>query len=337
MLEIDGSAGGGQLLRSSLSLAAVTDQQVTVTNVRGSRPDPGLKHQHLTAVEVLAEVCDADVDGAELGSEKVVFRPSEPGGGKVEADVGTAGSITLVFDTLLPLAVSLDSALSVTVTGGTAVKWSPPMSTYCQVKLPLCRKLGLSAAVDRHRSGFYPAGGGEATLHLGPSSLSSLSLSERGDLQGARIVSQATWSLEEREVARRQAETARAELEAAGIDVLEQRVTSTAAASPGSVVTVELVYENTRSGFNALGERGKPAEEVAGEAVEDAIAFEEGSAAVDRHLGDQLLVFLALAGGELSVPERTEHVETSLDLLDVFRFDVTTNERDGAVFVTAPA
>jgi RNA 3'-terminal phosphate cyclase (ATP) len=335
MLEIDGSDGGGQLLRSSLSLAAVTDQPVRVTDIRGARPEPGLKPQHLTAVEVLAEVCDASVEGAESGSETVVFRPSTPQGGEVEAEVGTAGSLTLIFDALLPLGVVLDSPLSVTVSGGTAVKWSPPLSTYRQVKLPLCRRLGLSAAVDRHRCGFYPAGGGEATLHLSPSALSTLSLGKRGKLEGARIYSRESWGLADSDVARRQADAARSALEEADIDVLEQAVASTAADSAGSVLTVELVYENSRAGFDALGEPGKPAESVAREVVEDALAFEEGSASVDSHLADQLLVVLALAGGELAVPERTDHIETSVALLDAFGFDLTVTEQDGRVRITA--
>lgn len=321
MLEIDGEAGGGQLLRSSLSLAAVTGQSVTVTNVRGSRPEPGLKPQHLTAVDLLTAVCDASVEGASLGSEEVVFRPESPRGGQFEAAVGTAGSLALVFDTILPLGVVLDDPLTVTATGGTAVKWSPPLSTYREVKLPLCRKFGLSAAVDRHRSGFYPAGGGEATLHLAPSSLSPVSLTERGDRVGARVYSLASQDLEKNQVARRQAETARTEVEADGVDVLEQHVASVAAESPGSAITVELVYENTRAAFDALGEPGKPAESVAADAVEAARSFRETDAAVDRHLADQLLVFLALAGGGVRVPAMTDHVETSLELLDAFGFD----------------
>lgn len=335
MLEIDGSEGGGQLLRSSLSLAAVTDQAVTVTDIRGARPNPGLKQQHLTAVQVLAEVCDASVDGAELGSGTVVFRPSTPRGGEVEAEVGTAGSLTLIFDALLPLGEVLDESLSVTVSGGTAVKWSPLLSTYRQVKLPLCRRAGLAVAVDRHQSGFYPAGGGEATLHLGPSVLSRLSLGERGELQGARIYSRESWGLADNEVARRQADTARSKLEGADIGVLEQQVTSTAADSPGSAITVELVYGNSRAGFDALGEPGNPAESVGAEAVEDALAYEHGSASVDSHLADQLLVFLALAGGELSAPQLTDHVETSLELLDAFGFSLTVTEETKRVRITA--
>lgn len=334
MLEIDGSAGGGQLLRSSLSLAAITDQPVTVRNIRGSRPEPGLKPQHKTALDVLTEVCDASVDGATLGSETVVFRPKPPQGGQVGAAVETAGSVTLIFDALLPLAVALESPLSVTITGGTAVKWSPPLSTYRRVKLPLCRQLGLCAAIDRHRTGFYPAGGGKATLHLGPSTLSSLALQERGERQGARIYSQASWDLEKGDVARRQSKAAREELESVGIDVFEQHVTSTAADSTGSSLAVELVYEDTRAGFDALGEPGKPAESVAEEAVENALAFEMSEGGVDSNLGDQLLVFLALAGGQLSIPERTEHVNTSLKLLDSFGFDLRTRDANGSVTIT---
>jgi RNA 3'-terminal phosphate cyclase (ATP) len=321
MLEVDGSAGGGQLLRSSLALAAVTDQAVTVANVRGSRPEPGLKPQHLSAVEVLSEVCDGAVEGASLGSETVTFEPGEPRGGHVEASIGTAGSLTLVFDTLLPLGVVLDEPLSVTVGGGTAVKWSPPLSTYRRVKLPLLRDLGLSAAVDCHRPGYYPEGGGKATLHLGPSSLSSLSLAKRGERLGARVVAQTSQDLADDKVARRLAETATKQLSDADIDVLETSVRTKAAVSTGASLTVELVYEHSRAGFDALGEPGKPAETVTTDAVEQALAFDEGSAAVDRHLADQLLAVLALAGGRLAIPERTDHVETSLDLLDTFGVD----------------
>jgi RNA 3'-terminal phosphate cyclase (ATP) len=329
MLEVDGSAGGGQLLRSSVSLSAVTGQPVRVTNIRGSRPDPGLKPQHLTAVEVLAEVCGATVEGLAGGAETIEFDPGDPQGGEFEASVGTAGSLTLIFDTLLPLAVTLEDPLSVTVTGGTAVKWAPPFSTYQAVKLPLCREFGLTATAERHRSGYYPAGGGVATLYLAPSSLSPLSLTDRGSLRGARIYSQCSTDLTESNVAQRQAETAHRRLDDAGIEVLERQVTATTADSAGSVVTIELEYEESVAGFDALGEPGKSAEAVAGDAVEDALSFREGNGAVDDHLADQLLVVLALAGGELSIPHRTDHVDTSLELLKAFGFGCSVESGEG--------
>lgn len=334
MLEIDGSAGGGQLLRSSLALAAVTDESVTVTNIRGSRPEPGLKSQHLTAVEILADVCDATVEGASRGSETVTFEPGAPRGGQFEASVNTAGSLTLIFDALLALGVALDELLSVTVTGGTAVKWSPPLVTYRQVKLPLLRDLGLSAAVEPHRPGYYPAGGGRATLHVGPSSLSPLALTERGEGVGARVYAQASQDLAEAEVTERLADTATTQLEAAGIDVLERQERTATADSTGALLTVELVYENSRAGFDALGEPGKPAKKVATDAIEQALAFDSGAGTVDRHLADQLLVVLALAGGRVSIPERTAHVETSLDLLDAFGVDCSVEAvEDGSLIV----
>lgn len=325
MLEIDGNDGGGQLLRSSLSLAAVTDTPVRVENVRGNRPEPGLKSQHLTAVELLEELCDATVDGASPGSEAVEFTPGDTRGGRVEVSVGTAGSLTLLFDTVLPLAVELDEPLAVTASGGTAVKWSPPLSTYCRAKLPLCRRFGLQAAVERHRTGFYPAGGGEATLFLAPSTLSELELTERGELVGVTVLSRASHDLTDSDVARRQAETAATRLEDAGLDVLERSVTSTAADSTGSALTVVIEYEETKAGFDALGEPGKQSEAVANTAVDRALAFHEGAAAVDRHVADQLLVFLALASGRMRVPELTDHVESSLSLLERFGFEVSVD------------
>lgn len=330
MIEVDGSDGGGQLVRSACTLAALTGTPTRVENVRGDRPEPGLKAQHLTAVETLAAVAGGGLDGAEMSSEELTYTPAsaergdstpEVGGEHVEAAVGTAGSIMLVFDTVLPLAVDCDAPLSVTVSGGTEVKWSPPLAVYERVKLPLCRQIGLAAAVERDRTGFYPAGGGEATLHLAPSSLLPLRFTDRGDRCGARIYSLSSADLAENGVATRQAETARSQLEAAGVGVIEQRVVTAESKSPGSMLAVELVYDRTRAAFDALGEPGKPAERVAEEAVKGAITFDAGDAAVDRHTADQLLIPLVLAGGRVRIPAVTDHVESSLALLEAFGFD----------------
>lgn len=347
MIEIDGNDGGGQLVRSACTLAALTGTPTRIENVRGDRPEPGLKAQHCTAVETLAAVAGGTLDGAELGSEALTYTPPgaedesdlppDIGGQHVEAGVGTAGSVTLVFDTVLPLATAASSPLTVSVSGGTEVKWSPPLSTYERVKLPLCRRFGLAAAVERERAGFYPAGGGEATLQLAPSSLSPIRLTGRGDRRGARIFSLASQDLADNDVARRQADTARSALEAAGIDVLEQQVTTASATSPGSAITVELVYDRTRAAFDALGEPGKPAETVAEQAVAEAIEFDEGDAAVDRHTADQLLVLLALAGGEIRMPAVTDHVESSLDLLETFGFEPRLDTAGAAPTVSMDA
>lgn len=325
MLEIDGSEGGGQILRSSLALAAIAERPIRLRNIRGNRPEPGLKSQHLTAVETLAAITGATVDGATIGSRTIIFDPETASGGQFTAEIGTAGSVSLLFDTLLPLAVAIDEPLSVTASGGTEVKWSPPLLAHQHVKLPLCRRFGVQAAIERHRSGFYPSGGGRATLHLVPASLSSHSILDRGELIGARCYSLASTDLEESNVAKRQAETARDRISARDIEVIETQTIATSTRSTGTALVVELEYEHSRAGFDALGEPGLPAEEVAEIAVEDALQFQDGSAAVDRHLADQLLVFLALAGGRLRVPTVTEHIETSLGLLDRFGYELTVD------------
>lgn len=336
MVEVDGSAGGGQILRTALTLSMLSGESVTVTDVRGDRPEPGLKAQHQTAVAVAAAVCDAAVEGAELGSEAVEFDPGVPTGGDYEAEIGTAGSLTLLFDTLLPLATVLDEPLSLSATGGTDVKWSPPLSYYRRVKLPLLREHGLAATVEPERPGFYPAGGGHATLHLWPSSVSQLALdggAPGSDGPQARIYSLASESLADADVADRQTDAAERELSRLDIDVVRREVTYAVADSPGSSVVVELGGDGIVAGFDACGEKGKRAEAVASDAVTDLRAFRETGAGVDEHLADQLLVFLALAGGRIVVPRLTDHVETNLAVCEAFGYDLSVEESGRGVVV----
>lgn len=349
LLDLDGSAGGGQLLRTALALSMVADRPFRMESVRGDRPNPGLKPQHLAAVWAAAEVCDATVSGAEEGSEQLEFRPGSLEGGRIEIDVGTAGSVTLLFDAILPVALAIDEPLAVAATGGTDVKWSPTMAHYRQVKLPLVRQTGVIAAVETSRTGFYPVGGGEATLWLAPSSPSPLNLTERGSLEAVRVRSKASTDLAESDVAERQATSAVERLQA-GRDPLalgERTVSSVEAASTGSAVAVVFDYERTTAGFDALGERGKPAEAVGREVAEAALAFHgsgsagrdadaAGRGAVDAHTADQLVVFLALAGGRVAIPEVTEHVRTGVDLVGEFGFPVTVEAGDPPV-LTAPS
>jgi RNA 3'-terminal phosphate cyclase (ATP) len=357
LLELDGSAGGGQLLRTALALSMVTRQPFRMQNVRGDRSTPGLKPQHRTGVRAAAEVCDATVSGAEQGSETLTFRPGtlngsdsrsdsdfapDPGPRRVEVEIGTAGSVLLLFDALLPLAAELDRPLAVTTTGGTDVKWSPTLAHYRRVKLPLVREAGVFAAVESARTGFYPAGGGEATLWLAPSELSPVEVTDRGSLAGVRIYSKASRDLADANVSERQAASAVERLRGGLRDgagkapresadespITETTVSSVETPSPGSAVTVALDYEGTTAGFDALGERGKSAEEVGTEAAEAALAFHEGTGAVDRHTADQLVVFLALAGGRVAIPEATDHVRTGMDLVNEFGFSVELAEGD---------
>lgn len=338
VLELDGAAGGGQLLRSAVALSALTGKPFRMTNIRGARPEPGLGPQHAAAVQAAAAVCDARVEGNQVGSEKLTFWPGEPEGGKYEVDVGTAGSVTLVCSTVLPLATRLGKPLVLTVKGGTDVKWAPPADYYRHVKLPLLARFGLDAHLEVERRGFYPAGGGAVTLRLRPSSLSTLDLQSRGEFEGVWVFSVAATDLEDADVAERQAAAAAERLAEAGLAVRNQEATYVETGCPGSALVVRAEYTRALAGFDALGERGKPSEAVAGDAVADALTFHLSKATVDEHAADQLLVFLALAGGEVITRRMTDHVVTSLDLLDTFRFDLEADEGgDGTVQIRSDA
>jgi RNA 3'-terminal phosphate cyclase (ATP) len=331
MLDIDGGDGGGQVVRTAVTLSALSGDAVRIENVRGNRPEPGMKPQHVAAVEAAAGLCSATVEGAERGAGTLVFRPGAVRADEVAVDVGTAGSVALVFDTVLPLAAALSEPATVTATGGTDVEWAPPVDYLRRVKLPLLGGVGLDADLSVASRGFYPVGGGEATLTLRPSSPSPLSLVERGDLRRVEVYSVADERLADAEVAERQAAAAAEGVDAAPVGT---RVTYADADCAGSVLVLVAVYEGSRAGFTALGEAGKPSEEVASEAVTAFDRFHDGSAAVDEHLADQLQIPLALAGGEVTVPEVTPHVEANGAVLGAFGHDLSVAERDDRVVVS---
>lgn len=286
---------------------------------------------------------DASVASTPAAAGRDGSSPGRLAGGTYEVDVGTAGSVTLLFDALLPLAPILESRLSVTVTGGTDVRWSPSIDYFAAVKLPLLRRFGLEAVAEVDRRGFYPNGGGRATLHLAPSRLRPLDLTERGAIGAIRLYSTESASLADHDVARRQAEGA---LEALAVDptggdddsggppLRERRETTAESASPGSAIVLRVDHEAGVAGFDALGERGTPAERVGAEAASAANRFLEGEAPVDRYLADQVLVFLAVAGGRVRVPAVTDHVATSCDLLEAFGVDLACAPEDGGALVS---
>ena len=323
MLELDGSIGGGQILRSALSLSAITGTPFRMRAVRSQRRNPGLRPQHLAGVRAMERACNATVSEVAVGSEELTFQPGPVEGGQLEIDIGTAGSATLLFDTLLPLVTVLDRSLAITVRGGTDVRWAPPSAYYQHVKLPLCRQLGVRAALEVDRTGFYPAGGGRATLWLSPSSIEPIDRTDRGRRVGVRTYSKAAADLRTREVAERQDAAAVDRLESMDVPVRERTITYARTDSPGSAILVRFDYEHAIAGFSALGERGRPAEDVGASAVELAAQFEHESAAVDEHMADQLVLYLALAGGRVRIPRVTDHVESSIELVSTFGFDVT--------------
>lgn len=325
MIEIDGSEGGGQMLRSALSLAVLTEERVRIDNVRANRPNPGLRPQHIAAIRVLSRMTSGFVSGGYVESPEVVFQPRSSPWGSTVLDVGTAGSLPLLFETLVPLGPVVESTLEVTATGGTAVKWSPTMDYFTQIKLPLLRRYGVDAEVEVHGHGFYPEGGGEATIRVEPTSVDRIDLTERGDLERVTVRSLASDDLADARVAERQVEGV-IENVPADVEVDTTDIVYVEAPSTGTCVLVAARYGHTLAGFDAVGERGVPAEEIGGRAAGAFHSFHDGVGAVDRHLGDQLMLPLALGGGTVAVPTVTEHMRTNLSVIEAFGGDVSIVE-----------
>lgn len=328
MHTIDGRDGGGQLVRTAVAMSGVTGTPVRMKNVRGGREEPGLRPQHLAAVELVAEMTDASTDGVGTGATEFTFEPSTPSGGSYEATIETAGSVNLVFDAVLPLAATIDDPAAITVEGGTDVAWSPPFDYVRTVKLPVLRTVGIDASTTLNRRGFYPSGSGVAELSIEPSSVSRFELLERGPLESVRVHSVAAESLESADVAERQADAARETLETI-VDVpIDASATYADTADKGSVIVLTAPFESTIAGFSALGEPGKPSEQVASEATGRFEEFLDTDAAVDEHLADQVIPFLAIGGGRVSIPRVTDHVETHVSLVNEFGFSVAVAHRD---------
>jgi RNA 3'-terminal phosphate cyclase (ATP) len=329
MIEIDGSygEGGGQILRTSLALAAITGQAVHIHSVRAARRNPGLAPQHLTGLSAIATICQADVRGAKVGSTDVTFVPeSRPIAGDYEFDVtrasqgGSAGSVTLIFQTLLlPLAMAGQTSHLV-LKGGTHVPWSPSYHYLAEVCLPLFARAGIRAELKLDSWGFYPVGGGQlrATVHHLQSPIANLQLPGRGPLR--RVAGLAVAANLPAHIPQRMANRARSLLRQNGVNA-EVTPLRESAAGPGAGFFLTAEYENSLAGFASLGAKGKPSEQVAEEACLDFVAFSRhAGAAVDMHLADQLLLPLALAEGtsEYTTCRITNHLLTNAHVIHQF-------------------
>lgn len=322
MVEIDGSVGegGGQILRTSLSLSLVTGKPFRIDRIRAGREKPGLLRQHLTAVLAAAEVGGAKVEGAALGSQCIAFTPGPVRPGEYRFAVGTAGSGTLVFQTVLPalmLASSSNNAPSkVIVEGGTHNHMAPPYHFLERVFLPLVERMGPKFKMQFERYGFYPAGGGRFVAEITPSpSLAPLHIGERGEITSRKVT--AIVANLPRHIAQREAETATDMLnwgaETQSIEATRE------SAGPGNVVMIEIRTKETAEIFTEFGMVGVSAERVAENAARQAREYLASSAAVGEHLGDQLLLPMALAGaGSFTALKVNMHARTNMDVIGKF-------------------
>ena len=335
MLEIDGTPGG-QVLRTALGFSALLEREIKVSNIRAARPNPGLQQQHLTAVKVMQQLCNAEVKGTYKGSTDLHFNPKKFSGGRISANIGTAGSTLLIAHCLMIPAISKE--MQARLLGGTDVLFAPTFSHSNEILLPLLRKMNVKAELDLFSHGFYPKGNGSISFRSMKTKLplKSIRLTEQGSIESISIFSQSS-SLP-KEVSTKQAIAARKELlKFTNAEITEQITSNPAGNSTGS--SIDIICKTSKGlfmGANALGSKGKPAEEVGLEAAKKLIGEIKSNAAVDSHTSDQLIPFIALAKGksEIAVASLSEHCRTCIDVTEKFlgkRFEV--QEEKGIVKV----
>jgi RNA 3'-terminal phosphate cyclase (ATP) len=318
MIEIDGSEGegGGQILRSALSLAICTQQPFRIANIRANREKPGLMRQHLTAVKAAAEICAGQVDGAELKSRALTFRPGKLAAGDYSFAIGTAGSCTLVFQTVLPALLIAPGPSTVRIAGGTHNRGSPPFDFLDRVFLPLLNRMGAQVSLTLSSYGFFPRGGGEIHARIIPAAtFAPLALHARGALK--QRCAEAYVAAVPIHVAQRELAVIGKALGFPPEQLLLRGLPNDA--GPGNAVTITLEHEHVTEVFTGFGEQGVRAEQVAGDAVREASAYLSATAPVGEHLADQLLLPMALAGaGSFTATRVTPHLASNALVIERF-------------------
>jgi len=321
MIEIDGAhgEGGGQILRTSISLSALTLKPIRITNIRANRPQPGLKKQHLGGIELTARLVNANVHGLQIGSTEVIFQPKERRGGEFTLDVGTAGSISLLLQAALLPATLAPNPVIFKLRGGTDVNWSPPIDYLREVFARALTKLGPSIEIRQIRRGHYPRGGGEVICRVTPvQHLKNIELINFGKLR--EIVGISHCVRLPAHIAKRQATSA--------MDIIKDNLGTEAVIqtesypkdndphlSPGSGIVIWAISENgSVLGADRLGEKGERAETVGAKAALHLVNEISTGKAMDSHLCDMLVPYLAIASGvsEVGVTEITSHLVTNI-------------------------
>jgi len=321
MREIDGSygEGGGQLLRTACALSAITGEPVRLHDIRARRAPPGLAPQHLTAVKAVAALCDANVEGLALRAPELIFRPGRLRGGEFRFDVGTAGSITLVLQALLPAALVCDAPVRIHLTGGTDVRAAPPLDYLRFVLLPLLAQMGARVALTLVRRGYYPRGGGVVEVAVQPRRLTGLHLEAPGAVTEIHGVAHVA-NLPAHIVTRMQQTAERLLAGIAPVQIEPQVLDREQAIGPGGALVLWAHAASARLGGSEVAQRGVPAERIAETAAQALRAEISAGATLDLHASDQILIYAALASGPscFLVRSLSSHAQTTLWLLQQF-------------------
>ena len=326
-IEIDGSEGegGGQILRTSLALAVITGTPVLFRNIRAKRAKPGLRRQHLAAVRAAAEISGAQLRGDAVGSMELRFAPKEIRPGQHAVAIGTAGSTTLVLQTILWPLLLADTPSQVVIDGGTHNPMAPTFEFLARTFLPQVRRMGVDADLELDRHGFFPAGGGRLRATLRPSTLVPCSWESRGEARG--VDAHALVSNLPVNIARREVGTAVGALGWQRSATKTERVDSP---GPGNALLLAATFDSGCTVVSGIGSKGKRAEDVAQDAAEEMQRFLDTQAPIDEHLADQLLIPMALAGGGRFVTGSPSlHTRTNADVIARFLPIQTSFQEDG--------
>ena len=333
-VEIDGSLGegGGQILRSALALSLVTGRPLRVARIRAGRRKPGLLRQHLTGVKLAARIGAAHVVGDELGSQSLTFEPQALLSGTYEVEIGTAGSTSLVAQTVVPALLFADAPSALSIRGGTHARAAPPFEFLRHAYVPALAQMGAEVAVVLERAGFFPVGGGELRVQVSPIQRAKpLDVLERGDqldVEARALLGKLPRDIAERELAvvQRRLGWPRRVLH------IEER---TEAMGPGNALVLRIAHENATEVITSFGAQGVPAERVAAQACRATKAWLRQDVPVSEHLADQLLLPMALgAGGRFRTEALSSHSRTNVSVIEAFLGNtVELKETDGSVVV----
>ena len=329
MIRIDGSKGegGGQILRSALALSLITGRPFRIENIRAGRAKPGLMRQHLTAALAAQKIGDASVEGAAIGSSTLEFRPGSVRGGDYTFAVGTAGSCTLVLQTVLPALLMADKPSHLVLEGGTHNPFAPPYDFLAKTFLPLLGRMGARVEATLERPGFYPAGGGRMAIRIEPAHpLKPLELLQRGAIRDKRaraLVAQLPASIGESELSALRRHLTLTDQECS-VELLG------GSSGPGNVLLLEVESESLTEVFTGFGERSVSSREVAQSVADEAREYLASDVPVGRHLADQLMIPLAMAGaGSYRTLPLSRHAATNMEIVSRFmpvRFETETEE-----------
>ena len=323
MLQIDGShgEGGGQILRYAIALSVLTKEPVEIANIRANRPNSGLRAQHYTAISCMKSLCNAETEGLSIGSAKLKFLPGEIHSGEYKFDIGTAGSITLVFQACVLSSLKATEPIKIKLTGGTDVKWSPSWDYFTHVFLPLIQKMGVKTDAQLIKRGYYPKGGGEAELTIYPvKKLQPLHLEGKqvfNKINGIIHIANLPDHIGKRMKHAAMKMVAKNNLQSS------IQIDKTTSFSPGTGITLWSQSEFTVLGSTALGEKGVTSEKIGGNAANQLVKEIKIGATIDTFAIDQILPYTVLAKDESVCMVRmlSNHTKTNIWLLKQF-FDV---------------